>query len=122
MAAWQGKVDAVVRLRPETVCCVFNSRTLAVLAHAGPISVDPSSLARQGRMLLAGMQTSSQVLGLGKEVQAGVVILEGHLLLLRTVPADSALLMLVIAKGGADLDVAEFQTALDRLDARQPVG
>jgi len=122
MAAWQGKVDAVARLRPETVCCVFNSRTLAVLAHAGPISADPSSLARQGRMLLAGMQTSSQVLGLGKEVQAGMVILENHLLLLRMVPADSALLMLVIAKGGEDLDVAGFQAALDQLDAAPQVG
>ena len=67
-------------------------------------------------MLLAGMQTSSQVLGLGKEVQAGTVILENHLLLLRTLSADSALLMLVIAKGGADLDAAAFQAALERLD------
>jgi len=114
--AWQAKADAVARLRPETACCVFNSRTLAVLAQAGPASADSSTLARQGRMLLAGMQTSSQVLGLGKEVQAGTVILENHLLLLRTLSADSALLMLVIAKGGADLDAAAFQAALERLD------
>jgi hypothetical protein len=115
-ADWQAKADAVCRLRPETQCCIFNSRTLAVLAQAGLAGADASTLARQGRMLLAGMQTSSQVLGLGKEVQTGVVILENHLLLLRPLSVDSTLLMLVIAQGGPDFDVAEFQAALERLD------
>lgn len=87
---WGAACAALVERYGVQACCVFNVRTLAILAHAGPTPPEPALMARQGRTLLAAMASSVQVLGLGKVVQEAQVALPDRVLLVWQMPVESA--------------------------------
>lgn len=74
---------AVMLGRGQGVCCVFNVRSLEVLAHAGSSTLEMPQLVRQGRLLLAAIQTGSQPLQVGKGVKEAAIRFAGHVLILR---------------------------------------
>lgn len=87
---WRAACAALVERYGVQACCVFNARTLTILAHSGPTLPEPALMARQGRTLLAAMASSGQLLGLGKVVQEAQVALADRVMLVWQMPAQSA--------------------------------
>jgi hypothetical protein len=89
-APWRSACLALVERYGVQACCVFNARTLSILAHAGPAHPEPSLMARQGRTLLAAMASSGQLLGLGKTVQEAQITLQDRVMLVWQMPVDAS--------------------------------
>jgi len=68
-------------------------------------------------MLIATMQASSQVLGLGKVVKEGVIALDSHQILLRLVPGAPNMVLLVLLQLGSDAELSLFKAEVNRLQA-----
>jgi hypothetical protein len=107
--------QGVAGLKGVLSCCVFNARTLALQAQCGAAEPAVDLMVRQGRMLIATMQASSQVLGLGKVVKEGVITLDGHQLLLRLVPGAPNMVLLVLLQAASDGDMSIFKSEVNRL-------
>jgi hypothetical protein len=88
-APWRSACLALVERYGVQACCVFNARTLAILAHAGPAQPEPALMARQGRTLLAAMASSGQLLGLGKSVLEAQIILQDRVMLVWQMPVGA---------------------------------
>jgi hypothetical protein len=87
---WPTACASLVDRYGVQVCCAFNAKTLAILAHAGPAQPEATLMARQGRTLLAAMASSGQLLGLGKVVQEAQVALADRVMLIWQMPAPSS--------------------------------
>jgi hypothetical protein len=109
--------QGVAGIKGALSCCVFNARTLALQAHGGTSTPAVELMVRQGRMLIATMQASSQVLGLGKVVKEGVIALDSHQILLRLVPGAPNMVLLVLLQLGSDAELSLFKAEVNRLQA-----
>jgi hypothetical protein len=105
-------VKSVMALRGEGMCCVFNVRSLAVLAQAGSSGLDASQLARQGRLLMAAMQTGSQPLQVGKAIKEATIRFAGHLLLMRELAGQADLWVLALLHADAGVDTRSSEEVL----------
>jgi hypothetical protein len=109
--------EGVATLKGVHSCCVFNARTLSLQAQAGASEPAVELMVRQGRMLIATMQASSQVLGLGKVVKEGVITFDAHQLMLRLVPGAPNMVLLVLLQLPSDADLSIFKAEVNRLQA-----
>lgn len=105
-------VKSVMLLRGEGMCCVFNVRSLAVLAQAGSSSLDASQLARQGRLLMAAMQTGSQPLQMGKAIKEATIRFAGHVLLMRELAGQADLWVMALLHAEAELETRSCEEVL----------
>jgi hypothetical protein len=109
--------QGVAALKGVRSCCVFNARTLSLQAQAGASEPAVELMVRQGRMLIATMQASSQVLGLGKVVKEGVITFDTHQLMLRLVPGAPNMVLLALLQLPSDADMSIFKAEVNRLQA-----
>jgi hypothetical protein len=107
--------QGVAGLKGVLSCCVFNARSLALQAQCGANEPAVDLMVRQGRMLIATMQASSQVLGLGKVVKEGVITLDAHQLMLRLVPGAPNMVLLVLLQVEGDAELSIFKSEVNRL-------
>lgn len=114
-------VDSIVAWREGAVCCVYNAKTMAILARAGSLPVDAALLAKQGRMMMLAMQAGSQVLELGREVREGSSRLAGHLVVLHALPGDDNLWLIALQEVMGQSDTQPFESMVRRKVAQQPV-
>lgn len=89
VSPWRPACVALVERYGVQACCVFNARTLVILAHAGPEQPEASLMARQGRTMFSAMASSAQLLGLGKAVQEAQIALQDRVMLVWQMPASS---------------------------------
>ncbi|HEX5373140.1 MAG TPA: hypothetical protein VFW84_10435 [Aquabacterium sp.] len=110
--------QAVMRGRGQGVCCVFNVRSLAVQAQAGSSDMEMAQLARQGRLLLAAIQTGSQPLQVGKGVKEASIRFAGHVVLLRELTGQPELWVMAQLPATTDAEAAACAQALVAAVAR----
>lgn len=111
-------VQAVMLGRGQGVCCVFNVRSLAVQAQAGSSGLEMAQLARQGRLLLAAIQTGSQPLQVGKGVKEASIRFAGHVLLLRELAGQPELWVMAQLPAATEMEAAACGQALTAAVAR----
>lgn len=93
-------------------CCVFDIDTQRSLAHSGAPRM-AERLTAKGTMLHAMIVDSAQVLGLGAARTDAAITLEQHHLLLRTLPGQPRIaLLMVLDSRHADLGRARAQLQL----------
>jgi hypothetical protein len=118
----QALVDGLVSWRDGAASCVFNARSLDVIARAGTLPVDTALLARQARMMVMAMQTGAQLLGVGRDVQEATVRLAEHHLIMRALPGTEGhwVVVMLQAKGAVDTRPVEAQVrrVVDQMPAR----
>jgi hypothetical protein len=112
----QSLVAAVAAFKPGVSCCVFSARSLEVQAQAGPEQPAAALLAKQGRMLVATMQASSQLLSL-KSVKESVITFEDHLLILKALPGDGAQWLMALVDCREQVDLPAFKALIQRHEA-----
>jgi hypothetical protein len=117
----QRLVDSIVAWRDGALCCVYNAKTMAILARAGALPVDAALLAKQGRMMMLAMQAGSQVLDLGRDVLEGSSRLAGHLVVLHALPGDDHLWLIALQEVSGLPDTQPFESMVRRKVAQQPV-
>ena len=111
-------VEQVAHLNGVIACCVFDVGSAIAVAHSGTgvgngLSAD--NLARQGRLMLLAVASSSEELGLGEQPPEIAVTLGAHHLLLRPVPHHQDMVLLVVLdRSSANLTLARLQ--IERLD------
>ena len=120
-ANWQAYITRCAAIHGVIGCCVFDTHTVALLAHGGH---GPSAqrLAQQGALLLADMQDTARALGLGQGQAATrpeAVINTGayHLMLRHVAGHPGIALHLVLQAPQASVTLVRMQ--LDRIEPPQ---
>ena len=107
-------VHQICELNGVVGCCVFDIGSGLPVASSGS-GAPPAELARQGRIILSAMGTSSRALGLGHTLPDAAITLGSHHLLLRSVDKHSGMaLITVLDRTNANLTLARLQ--IERLD------
>lgn len=107
--------QGVAGLKGVLSCCVFDARSMSLQAQSGASEPAVALMVRQGRTLIATMQASSQVLGLGKVVKESVIVLDNHQIMLGLVPGAPNMVLMVLRQAAADTEMSIFKTELNRL-------
>ncbi|MDH4050972.1 MAG: hypothetical protein OEU93_05290, partial [Rubrivivax sp.] len=111
---WQAYVKACSGVKGLISVCIFDTRTMRVLAHnnARP---DPQRLMTQGMALFNTMANSGRSLGLGSSQPDAAISLAAHHLLLHPLPGHAGILLHAVLDGSiANLTLARMQ--LQRVD------
>jgi hypothetical protein len=119
---WQAYIKACAGVKGLVSACVFDTRTMRVLAHNGA-RPDPQRLMTQGMALFNTMANSGRSLGLGSSHPDAAISLAAHHLLLHPLPGHAGILLHAVLDGSvANLTLARMQ--LQRVDTTvlEPTG
>ena len=116
---WQAYVDSCAVLKGAVAGCVFDTRSMHALAHAGPAAT-AAPLAEQGAKLLRSMSEATRAFGLSTGLTDGTVTAAGHHLVLRPVPGHPGIALHLVLTSSANLTLAKMQ--LERIAPPPPHG
>ena len=105
---WQAYADNCVLLKGAIACCVFDTLSHQVLAHAGSAGSAPV-LAEQGAKLLRSMIEATRALGMGSTPSDGAVSTSDRHLLIRPVPGHPGAALHMVLSSGVNLTLARMQ-------------
>jgi hypothetical protein len=111
---WDTYLTACNAIKGVMSACVFDYRTMRLLAHNGA-RPEPERLLAQGMALFTAMAESSRALGLGPAQPDAAITLTGHHLLLHPLPGHPGILLHAVLDASiANLTLARMQ--LQRVD------
>jgi hypothetical protein len=114
---WSGYLQACQGIKGLVSACVFDFRSVRVLAHEGA-RPDADKLLRQGVNLFGALAESGRALGLGPSQPDAAITLTGHHLLLHPLPGHPGIILHAVLDASiANLTLARMQ--LQRVDTAE---
>jgi hypothetical protein len=110
---WQAYADRCSTLKGLVACCVFDTHTVAPLAHNGPAD-GAVRLAQQGSTLLAQMHIAARALGLDAAHPDATITTGAHHLLLRHVGGHAGVGVILVLRADQTTP-SQARADLDRI-------